>query len=129
MKLNYLKTLFVAILVIFATTTNAETYSGTCGDNVNWSLDTETWLLRITGTGEMKSSPWDSYKNDIKSVEIEEGVTSIGDNAFLGCELTSVTIPNSVTFIGNSAFEAFPQSCRASYPVGCGSGLLSPEPC
>ena len=111
MKLNYLKTLFVAILVIFATTTNGETYSGTFGDNVNWNLDTETELLKIIGTGAMKhyyynsQAPWYSYISSIKSVEIEEGVTSIGDYAFQYCSgLTSVTIPNSVTSIGNEAF-------------------------
>ena len=105
MKLNYFKTLFVAILVIFATTTNAETYSGTCGTNVNWSLDTETGLLKITGTGAMTGNPWKSYNSSIKSVEIAEGVTSIGSSAFDGCSgLTSVTIPNSVTSIGSWAF-------------------------
>jgi len=38
-------------------------------------------------------------------VTIPNSVTSIGDRAFWGCEsLTSVTIPNSVTSIGSSAF-------------------------
>ena len=107
MKLNYFKTLFVAILVIFATTTYGETYSGTCGTNVNWRLDTSTGLLKITGTGEMNNSrPWKSYNSSIKSVEIAKGVTSIGEYAFDGCSgLTSVTIPNSVTSIGKYAFD------------------------
>ena len=38
---------------------------------------------------------------------IQEGVTSIGKEAFYKCSgLTSVTIPNSVTSIGSYAFEA-----------------------
>ena len=45
--------------------------------------------------------------SDIENVVIEEGVTSIGNSAFLTCEkLTSVTIPNSVTSIGIFAFES-----------------------
>ena len=42
----------------------------------------------------------------ITSVTIPNNVTSIGDGAFRNCfELTSVTIPNSVTSIGEGAFE------------------------
>ena len=41
----------------------------------------------------------------LTSVTIPNNVTSIGDNAFSGCSgLTSVTIPNSVTSIGSVAF-------------------------
>ena len=37
---------------------------------------------------------------------IPNSVTSIGDNAFIGCDgLTSITIPNSVTSIGDWAFQ------------------------
>ena len=37
---------------------------------------------------------------------IPDGVTSIGDYAFYGCDaLTSITIPGSVTYIGRSAFS------------------------
>ena len=43
--------------------------------------------------------------DDIKSVTIKDGVTSIGEWAFDGCTgLTSITIPNSVTSIGDGAF-------------------------
>ena len=41
----------------------------------------------------------------LTSVTIPNSVTSIGDSAFSGCSLTSVMIPNSVTFIGDYAFS------------------------
>ena len=42
---------------------------------------------------------------EVKDLTIPNSVTSIGDYTFHGCSsLTSVTIPNSVTSIGNSAF-------------------------
>ena len=41
-----------------------------------------------------------------KNTTIPNGVTSIGDYAFRGCDgLTSITIPNSVTSIGEDAFS------------------------
>ena len=44
--------------------------------------------------------------NGLTSVTIGNGVTNIGDNAFEGCSgLTSVTIPDSVTSLGAEAFS------------------------
>ena len=46
---------------------------------------------------------WSGWDN-VTSVTIPNSVTIIGERAFYGCELTSVTIPNSVTSIGDYAF-------------------------
>ena len=53
---------------------------------------------------------------EITNLVIPEGVTSIGDCAFVGCTgITDVTIPNSVTNIGNYAFDG----CSALKDVYC----------
>ena len=90
----------------------AETYSGKCGASVNYSLDTETGVLTISGSGRMNdfyiNDPgYYAYRSYIKSVVINNGVTYIGYDAFLQPyyqHLKSVTIPDSVTEIGSYAF-------------------------
>ncbi len=102
-------------------TAYAETYSGTCGENITWTLDTSTGVLTLDGSGDMTDyfaevscidnfdvmAPW--YANGcldyVKTVNISDGITSIGDGAFWNCtNLTSITIPDSVTEIGKGAF-------------------------
>ena len=84
--------------------------SGTCGDNLTWTLDSEG-TLTISGRGAMtdysndSKAPWFNSCSSIKSAIIESGVTSIGNYAFSGCSsLKSVTIPDSVTSIGTGVF-------------------------
>lgn len=83
--------------------------SGDCGkdgSDVIWTLDS-TGLLTISGEGEMTYPiPWISWRDNIKCVVIENGVTSIAERAFSQCtRLTSVTIPRGVISIGESAFQ------------------------
>ena len=112
MKRNYLFYWFAVLLLLFISACRyAKGYSGSCGESVNWSLDTETGLLEITGSGEMEDyedsedTPWYSHRSSINKCTIENGVTSIGVYAFRNCTgLTSITIPNSVTSIGECAF-------------------------
>ena len=77
------------------------------GSQLEWTL-TSGGVLTISGTGDMPDDvfPWDGIRPTIKSVVIEDGVSSIGRRAFLNCtELTSATIPASVQSIGESAFQ------------------------
>ncbi len=82
--------------------------SGTWG-NLTWNLSTDS-VLTISGTGSMQSGsfPWNTstYREKIKSVIIEEGVTSVAYNAFYSSslKLESVTLPSSLDSIGDRAF-------------------------
>ena len=49
-------------------------------------------------------APWAYMWEKIKQVSLPDGLTSIGESAFLGCRSTSITIPASVVSIGNFCF-------------------------
>ncbi len=109
----------------FGINASAATYSGSCGANVKWSLDTSTGVLNIIGTGEMKKytyslcAPWYNYRSYIKTINIQKGITSIGDCAFMDCySLTSITIPESVTSIDYSAFSSCDNLTSIIIPEG-----------
>jgi hypothetical protein len=77
---------------------------------LTWALDNGT--LTISGTGDMpdfrytSDTPWYKYCDTITTINIQNGVTTIGENAFAWCRsLTSITIPNSVINIGYHAFS------------------------
>ena len=90
--------------------------SGTCGENLNWSYDSSTKTLSITGQGDMSNykvlsystgytTPWWNYHKQIENISIANGVTSIGVYAFADCEkVANIILPNSVKKIGESAF-------------------------
>lgn len=66
----------------------------------------EDGILTISGIGEMKDNVnWQDKKNEIKSVIVQEGVTSIGKDAFYRiANLETVKLSNSVISIGDTAF-------------------------
>ena len=80
---------------------------GHCGDSITWTLY-DSGNLTLSGSGEMwdygyDTSPFKDYV--IKTVTIGDGITSIGEYAFVGCSgLTELTLPNSVTSIGRGTF-------------------------
>lgn len=100
--------LSLILLMIVKTETKAAEVkeSGTCGENVFWTLD-EDGLLTVSGKGSMyeylgEGDPWDG--DAFQNVVIEEGVTSIAINAFACCNLNSIILPTSLTEIGEWAF-------------------------
>lgn len=111
------------------------------GSGVTWQLtentdDPSTYTLTIRGSGAMEdylmssNQPWCSFRDQITSVVVSPGVTSIGnlaftrfsklihvdiadsvvsigEQAFSDCSsLTDITVPQSVTYIGVNAFES-----------------------
>ena len=87
--------------------------SGSCSATVKWKFDPGTGTLTISGTGEMPdfgwyTQPYNSLMSSIKAVVVEEGITHIGDYAFVRSEAASITLPDSVTSIGTFAFSDCP---------------------
>ena len=111
------------------------------GSGVTWQLtentdDPSTYTLTIRGSGAMEDylmsghQPWRSFRDQITSVVVSPGVTSIGNLAFalsrniihvdiadsvvsigeqvfFKCSsLTNITVPQSVTYIGVNAFDS-----------------------
>ena len=62
------------------------------------------------------------------SVNLEEGLTSIGLRAFYNCALTEITIPSTVTSIGNAAFKGNPTTTIVWKPKNCSIGSDSEAP-
>ncbi|MDR2853982.1 MAG: leucine-rich repeat protein [Prevotellaceae bacterium] len=126
------KLLLFAVACMFTATTFAQ--SGDCGangSNLTWTLTGYYGdkTLTISGTGDMANYllggmvPWSSYRSQITTLVIDEGVTSIGHFAFWRCiGLTgTLTIPNSVTAIGTYAF----MDCSSVTSVTIGNSVTS----
>ena len=120
-----------AILSSFATAAT----SGDFGENncLHWNVSI-TGKLTISGTGAMPDfdfphgnlAPWWNYdalgvitKIGIKSVDIKDGVTNVGDYAlFLLPDATQITLPDSVTRIGRYGIAMCSKLTGMSIPKG-----------
>ena len=111
---------------------------GNLTTSVRWSLSGGT--LTISGSGQMhysSTTPWDSYKQEIRKAVVEYGVTSVGNYSFSGCSnLTQVELAPSVTTIADSAFAYCTALTSIDLPTSVeliasgafkGSGLTSVE--
>ena len=108
--------------------------SGKCGDSAAWKLDAEG-TLTISGAGRMydyewpadrggTTPPWlaNKYRNSIRALHVEQGITYIGRCAFDSCgNLSDVTLPTSLRIIGQCAFN----NCTALRSIQLPEGLTT----
>ena len=119
-------------------TASAAAYSGECGressDSVQWSYDSDTCTLTISGSGYMMDydscgmefapdvddlsiRPWEDFITEVRTLVIEDGVKSIGCRAFLwGEEITKVILPESLQWIGEDAFAECYALTQIAFP-------------
>ncbi|MBE6976333.1 MAG: leucine-rich repeat domain-containing protein [Ruminococcaceae bacterium] len=102
----------------------ASEFSGNCGSSIAWGL--EGGVLRLTGSGAMPDyaetnmPPWHDYAEDILSVEVGEGITHVGNFAFMGLDkVQSVRLPNTLQTIGSFAFY----NCESLELARLGTGV------
>ena len=108
--------------------------SGKCGDSAKWTLDA-AGTLTISGTGRMydyewpadrggTTPPWlaNKYRDSIRTLRVEQGITYIGRCAFDSCSnLSDVTLPTSLQIIGQCAFN----DCTALRSIQLPEGLTA----
>ncbi|MBQ9387236.1 MAG: leucine-rich repeat domain-containing protein, partial [Lachnospiraceae bacterium] len=100
--------------------------SGTCGANAVWSFEDST--LTVSGTGAMTSysskndTPWAALADQIRFITVDDGITSIGNNAFAGCEnAENASIGEDVAAIGVNAFSGCEKLTELVMPASVAS--------
>jgi len=98
---------------------------GTCGVSVNWTFDPEIGKMVICGNGPMtnyenyEETPWCAWRNEIKSVVFESGVTTLGDYALENCEnLETIEFTGDVEILGTFALSKCPKIVQIILPEG-----------
>lgn len=93
-----------------------ETLGGRLTDSIAWQFT--NGVLTISGTGEMpdfgeldlsdakateECAPWYLYGNIIEEIIVEEGIASVGNNAFAYTGAVSITLPSTLRRLGDNA--------------------------
>lgn len=110
-------------VIIMQTAVFAETKSGKVG-NCNYTFNTSTGALSLTGSGEMGIEMYyfrdkSGFAKDIKTVYVSGGITDIGPYVFYECTgITKVFLSNSVTKIGRYAFQQDSSITYVNFPEG-----------
>lgn len=133
---------FTQLFFVNISANAGELIGGKVGENVSYTFNKTTGALAIYGKGDMynynvdydyeldldlSTSPFGNFSGDenvvngyeIKTVEIGNGVTSIGAWVFNGCDsITSVTLPDTLKSIGEYAFTRCSSLRQLELPQG-----------
>ena len=123
-KHRYISKILIFAIIMYCSfiTISATGNSGTCGPNATWSYNEQTRTLTISGSGAISgyeqltvingslartaAAPWNAYSNEIRSIIIGEGITSIGESAFKHYDnLENLKLPSTLLQIENYAFS------------------------
>ena len=66
--------------------------------------------------------------SNLSNVNLHEGIQTIGERAFYNCKLADITIPSTVTSIGNGAFKGNPTVSVTWLPKTCTTGTDDSAP-
>lgn len=81
---------------------------GRCDNDMDWVLYVDGELV-IAGTGPMENyasgkAPWYGLRDKISSVTLSNGITTVGNYAFSNCRLLRIDLPNTLKTIGEGGF-------------------------
>ncbi len=125
--------------------------SGTHGDNITWTLDSEG-TLTLTGEGDMPESlsssggygpgtfhiewkegyepPWYDIREKITKIVVGENITSVGSQNFVDCDnLTEVVLPDGLKLIGFGTFLHCDSLTDINLPEGLETVCMQPFGC
>lgn len=116
--------------VTFGFSTIAE---GVLNDFISWQLNDGGYLY-LEGVGKMPDyptfwslddpyvgAPWYDLRDNVRYVYLSDGITSIGDHAFIYCNLQFIELPDSISSIGDGAFEG----CTRLRSINLSDGITS----
>ena len=106
-----------------------------CGNNCTWKLYSDG-KLEISGTGNMynygrydtgvalwegthgyqSKAPWGAYSANIQTIDIQNGITSIGKACFYNTIVSEVNLPDSITTLEGFAFKYAANLTEISLP-------------
>lgn len=125
--------LLTAMLALwFGLPSFAEVYEGTCGENVRYSLDTETGVLALTGEGIISYSTiyndplWNAHKKRIKQIKADDGIKFPAYDWLSGCDSIVEPQYNKTTFIYMP--RKYKADVWSSYNYGIPMGIKTVAP-